>query len=74
MVDTVCLVCSTIRVKGVLVSCIPRLIYSAKYCIDCSDQHGDTIREISYLEEELSWKVFSPKTAFTTKFVCCAIY
>ena len=31
------------------------------------EQDGDTIREISYLEEELSWKVFSPKSDIHNK-------
>ena len=33
MFDNMCLGCITIRVKGVLVSCIPRFRYSAIYCV-----------------------------------------
>ena len=51
MFDTICLGCITIRVKEVLVSCIPRFRYSAIYCmfffLNLSEQDGDTIREIS---------------------------
>ena len=66
-----------VRVKGVLVSCIPRFRYSAIYCMGSflimELARRRFIREISYLEEEMSLKVFSPKATFTVIVICIVV-
>ena len=68
MFDTICFGCITICVKEVWVSCIPHFRYSAIFYMDSFlILERARRRKISYLEEELCWKVLSPQSDIHNK-------